>query len=267
MNPPNPGNSASTIAESQYQNTTKNLERRIEIYKYSTNPQSWLSFVASHISPVLGTSPKILDVGAGTGELWKNVSFTSPADLTLADFSSAMCSKLQDLEIPNAHVNVVQCDAAKIPFEDGSFDILVATHLLHHVESPPACIAEFARVLKPGASVFISAISRDSSVNKLYALSRKIGRTQSAGTFSKHKTESAVEEMERYFRGVRKESYTASLEVPGLEPVLDYLGTLPGGVLTEEERKLATDIVGKEIAENGSFTVYNSVDLVIGINS
>jgi len=256
MNPPNPGNSASTIAEAQYQNTTKNLERRIAIYKYSNNPQSWLSFVASHISPVLGTSPKILDVGAGTGELWKNVSFTSSADLTLADFSSAMCSKLQDLEVPNAKVNVVQCDAAKIPFEDGSFDILVATHLLHHVESPPACIAEFARVLKPGASV-----------NELYGLSRKIGRTQSAGTFSKHKTESAVEEMERYFRGVRKESYAASLEVPGIEPVLDYLETLPGGVLTEEERKLATDIVGKEIAENGSFTVHNSSDLVIGINS
>ena len=87
MNPPNPGNSASTIAEAQYQNTTKNLERRIAIYKYSTNPQSWLSFVASYISPVLGTSPKILDVGAGTGELWKNVSFTSSADLTLADLA------------------------------------------------------------------------------------------------------------------------------------------------------------------------------------
>ena len=265
MDPGYSESSPSTIATAQYEGTTKNLERRIAIYNYSTNPQSWFSFLSSNIGAVIGTSPKILDIGAGTGELWKNVSLNSSVDLTLADFSAAMCTKLRTLNIHNARVDVVQCDAAKLPFEAESFDILVASHLLHHVESPAVCLVEFARVLKSGGFIFISLSRGSSYVNELLALSLKLGRSRSAYGYSKITAETALTELEKYFQHIKEEVYVGDLAVPSAEPVLDYLDSLPDGVMNKLQRKMALDIMEKEIREKGNFTVHNSRSLFIAI--
>jgi SAM-dependent methyltransferase len=41
-------------------------------------------------------------------------------------------------------------DAHAIPFEDNSFDIVMANHLLEHVEDDAQVMREFYRVMKPG---------------------------------------------------------------------------------------------------------------------
>ncbi len=46
------------------------------------------------------------------------------------------------------------CDAHNIPFEDGSFDGVVAQAVLEHVFDPYQVVSEFARVLKPGGAVY-----------------------------------------------------------------------------------------------------------------
>ena len=43
----------------------------------------------------------------------------------------------------------IKCDICKIPLPDESFDIVLATHVLEHVEKDNAAIAEIFRVLKP----------------------------------------------------------------------------------------------------------------------
>ncbi len=44
----------------------------------------------------------------------------------------------------------VECSAEKLPFEEASFDAILALNLLHHVIAPERAIEEFARILKPG---------------------------------------------------------------------------------------------------------------------
>lgn len=46
------------------------------------------------------------------------------------------------------------CDAHDLPFEDGSFDGVVAQAVLEHVVDPQRCVAEFHRVLKPDGLVY-----------------------------------------------------------------------------------------------------------------
>ncbi len=46
------------------------------------------------------------------------------------------------------------CDAHSLPFEDGSFDLVIASAVLEHVVDPARCVAEIWRVLKPDGRVF-----------------------------------------------------------------------------------------------------------------
>jgi SAM-dependent methyltransferase len=48
------------------------------------------------------------------------------------------------------HEGIRRVDAEAMPFEDASFDLIVANHLLEHVHHPERALAEFARCLAPG---------------------------------------------------------------------------------------------------------------------
>ena len=53
------------------------------------------------------------------------------------------------------NVDIV-ADAAQLPFENGSIDALVSDNVLEHVRDPKRVVAEFIRVLKPSALVYIA---------------------------------------------------------------------------------------------------------------
>ena len=53
-------------------------------------------------------------------------------------------------------VETVACDASQLPFEDASFDLVLGHAVLHHLPDLDACFAEFARVLKPGGTLFFA---------------------------------------------------------------------------------------------------------------
>ncbi len=60
---------ASARATSQYATTTGNLTARIALHAYGTNPQSWFAWLGERL-PLAGD---VLEVGAGTGELWHRI--------------------------------------------------------------------------------------------------------------------------------------------------------------------------------------------------
>jgi SAM-dependent methyltransferase len=53
----------------------------------------------------------------------------------------------------------IECDVETLPFEDSSFDAVLALNMLHHVARPHAAVAEFVRVLRPGG-VLVTADPR-----------------------------------------------------------------------------------------------------------
>jgi ubiquinone/menaquinone biosynthesis C-methylase UbiE len=48
-------------------------------------------------------------------------------------------------------------DIVSIPVEDASFDAILCTEVLEHVPEPIRAIKEFARILKPGGTLFLTA--------------------------------------------------------------------------------------------------------------
>jgi SAM-dependent methyltransferase len=52
--------------------------------------------------------------------------------------------------------NAVQADAAKLPFSDGSFDVVVSNHSLEHFTDLDGALKEVGRVLKANGSLYVA---------------------------------------------------------------------------------------------------------------
>jgi ubiquinone/menaquinone biosynthesis C-methylase UbiE len=54
-----------------------------------------------------------------------------------------------------ANVSFVEADATRLPFEDGSFDLVCTRRTLHHVAHPEYVLSELARVTSSGGRIFV----------------------------------------------------------------------------------------------------------------
>ena len=110
------------------------------------------------LGPRPGPYPRSLEIGAGTGYFSLNLLRAGVVGhATCTDISPGM---LQTLEA-NARrlgldVGTAACDAAELPFEDASFDLVHGHAVLHHLPALERSFAEFARVLRPGGTLFFA---------------------------------------------------------------------------------------------------------------
>ncbi|MFC1616506.1 class I SAM-dependent methyltransferase [Patescibacteria group bacterium] len=89
---------------------------------------------------------KILDVGAGSGRII-NILDQDESKIVALDSSKEM---LELLKKKYSKVETVLGDAEKLPFEDESFDVVVATFLIVHLKRLDKFFDEVHRILRPG---------------------------------------------------------------------------------------------------------------------
>ena len=88
---------------------------------------------------------RVLDVGCGAGELAERIIQELGAEVVALDSSQRM------VDLTKARgVDARLGDIQDLPFEDGSFDCVVAGWVIYHVANRAQAIAECARVLEPG---------------------------------------------------------------------------------------------------------------------
>ena len=68
----------------------------------------------------------------------------------------------------NAPVDFVQADAAKLPFSDASFDVIIANHSLEHFDDLHAALRELGRVVKPEGWIYIAVPDASTFTDRLY---------------------------------------------------------------------------------------------------
>ena len=99
----------------------------------------------------IGPGATVLDVGAGTGAGTRRLVELAGADRVAAvDPSAPFAEALRD-RLPG--VDVRQAAAESLPFDDGSFDAVLAQLVVNFMSDPDAGVAEMRRVTRPGGAV------------------------------------------------------------------------------------------------------------------
>ncbi|WBB73656.1 class I SAM-dependent methyltransferase [Micromonospora sp. WMMD1128] len=248
----------SARAVAQYATTTGNLTARMALHAHGTNPQGWFAWLGERL-PLTGD---VLEVGAGTGELWRRLERRATGfRLTLTDFSSAMCDRLR--EVPGARVQ--RCDATHLPYADGCFDAVIANHMLYHLDDPDAALAEFARVLRPGGRLAVAVNGRD-HLAEVDALGPVVDRPDMTAGFHLNgvTAETAPVRVAAHFTDVTVARYPDELAVPAVAPVLAYLASMVGP-LTAAQESAARDVVQARIEAEGAFRVRKHTVLISAV--
>ncbi|MDN3579615.1 class I SAM-dependent methyltransferase [Mucilaginibacter flavus] len=121
---------------------------------YQKHDEAWrmlgAKYKAQHIIDVCKglTFNKVLEVGAGDGSILKILSDHDFApEYNAVEISESGVQYIQSRAIKNLK-SVQVFDGYKLPFEDDSFDLIILSHVLEHVEHERILLREIKRVAK-----------------------------------------------------------------------------------------------------------------------
>jgi len=100
----------------------------------------------------LGPEARVLDIGTSTGtnlRMLRELGFARVAGLDSSEDAIRFCAA-------KGLGQVRQGDVRAMPFEAASFELVLATDIIEHVEDDAAALAEVARVLAPGGTALIT---------------------------------------------------------------------------------------------------------------
>jgi len=116
------------------------------------NPGDWWYMLClADLRSALTSEASVLDLGCGPG--WPAIPLSphvaQVAAVDASDLAISLIAKaIRSLNVAN--VDVRQGDAADLPFEDCTYDAVIASNLMDVVSDPTRVACEMFRVLKPG---------------------------------------------------------------------------------------------------------------------
>ena len=126
--------------------------------------QRRVRMLTAHLRP----SDKVLELGCGTGYFTREIVKTG-ALVTAIDISPELLD-IARREVQAANVTFALDNAYDLSFGEGSFDSVIGSSVLHHLEIARA-VCEMFRVLKPGGTV---CFTEPNMMNPQIALQKNI---------------------------------------------------------------------------------------------
>lgn len=116
----------------------------------------------------LPASPKVLDIGAGTGSFIVAMSEKlSDAQFTHLDFNAAMNAQaLNKYTALGIDIDIVQGALADLDMPNYSQDLIICVNALYAMSQPQAVLRRIRRLLKPNGRFFVIDFGREMRVVK-----------------------------------------------------------------------------------------------------
>jgi SAM-dependent methyltransferase len=101
---------------------------------------------------------RVLELACGTGRVTKHLAeqLNGTERLTATDLNADMIAHGRSVVGERAGLEWKTADAAMLPFDDSTFDVVVCQFGLMFVPDKPACLRETYRVLAPGGRLLVS---------------------------------------------------------------------------------------------------------------
>lgn len=212
--------------KTQYLNAG-NISARINLHaKHSVNKQGWFSWIYEQCG--LEPGIKVLETGCGDGRLWvdniKNVEKLKNIKITVTDISEGMVNDARR-NIGNGMFDYGVADCMNLPFDDNSFDCVIANHVIFYCEEPGKAFKEIKRVLKPGGKAVFSTYGSHhmqeiaqlvNQFDKRIVLSADV-------LYEKFGLDNGERLLKKYFNKVDKRLYDDYLLVDVAEPIIEYI--------------------------------------------
>lgn len=258
------------LVEKQYKNSA-NLGARINLHRlYTQAKEDWPQWVFDRLR--LKPGEKVLECGSGPGNLWQENLERIPDNchIILSDLSEGMVSEAKaNLAGKGPNFEFRQLDIQTLPFDDDSFDVVIANHMLYHVPDIEKGMSEVVRVLK-GNGRFIAATNGANHMKELTEIGEKLLGDMEEFNDSRlrvseeqllsFRLENGIEYLEDHFSQVDLHLYESSLQVTEAAPLINYVlsmrgvdSKLPDGVLEKLTTYIEAEIdydghlhIGKE---------------------
>lgn len=239
--------------------TTAHLEDRASIYRFRTEPLDLVSWVLDQVS--WPSAARVLDVGCGPAQYSRAVLDNGVA-VTSVDLSEGMAQAARAGGLTAVSV----ADASHLPFADGSFERVIAAHMLYHLPDRLAGAAELARVTGPDGVVLVVT----NGAGHLRELRTAMG---AAGGISAPVSENFLlddhgrEVLAGAFATVEVVRHRGRIEVPDVGPVVRYAESCRAldepsmAVPWEEMMPAFTAFVAAEVERRGSFAITTDTGL------
>jgi SAM-dependent methyltransferase len=234
------GGDQAYLREEQYRDASR-LTIRADLHvRYGTAEEPWFEWVRARLD--LQEGHRVFEAGCGAGWLWEGASPPVPAgvELTLCDLSPGMVNEAVgrgQAAGTYASVEGRTADLQSLPFDAGSFDRVVANHMLYHLPDPQLGVAELARVVRPDGLVVVATNGRR-HVQELHEIEASVfGPTALDHTVDVFGAEVGFGILRDHFADVRWFRHEDELHCTDPADVLAYsCSSPPGEDATPEQR-------------------------------
>ena len=252
--------------KTQYLNST-NVAARIRLHsEYSVNQEGWFPWL--YRMSEIQDGMNILEIGCGNGALWlENMNYIPPhVHITLSDISDGMLRDAKN-SINDERFSFSCFNAEKIPFEDESFDVVYANHMLFYCENIDLVVKECRRVLKKGGKLICSTYSKRhmKEITELVQEFDKDIVLSSDVLYEKFGLNNGNEILNRYFGSVECIRYEDFIEISDSEPLINYIVSCHGNqnrILIDHYREFRDFVADK--VKNG-FHITKDAGIFMGI--
>ncbi|MCR5701295.1 MAG: methyltransferase domain-containing protein [Lachnospiraceae bacterium] len=226
--------------KTQYENSS-NISARINLHAlYSTNKLGWFPWVYTQCP--IEQNTKVLEIGCGSGALWKeNIEkIPSDVDIILNDISEGMLRDTRreltkyigtdtDDEVlctkNNTSFSFHAFNCVDIPYDDESFDIVIANHLLFYCDDIEKVLSEVRRVLKSGGT-FICSTYGAAHMKEITELVNKFNSSiilSADKLYERFGLDNGMTLLAPYFSKIKRMIYDDELIVDEAEPLIEYI--------------------------------------------
>jgi ubiquinone/menaquinone biosynthesis C-methylase UbiE len=240
----------------QYKNS-KNVDARIDLHKrYSVNPQGWFCWIFDNLP--IQSGMKVLEVGCGNGRLWSENLTKLPGgvQIALSDISSGMLRSAKAYLKGWDNTFTYDCfNFQEIPFEEESFDLVVANHALFYAKDRDKALSELHRVLKKDG-VFCCSTYGKQHLKEIELLAKEFDdriALSEVKLYDIFGLDNGDKELSELFTSVEKRKFEDLLIVKEVLPLAEYIYSCHGNQMEYLIGKQASfeKFIQKKIGKKG----------------